>query len=88
MTQPIRIKDHEKDARLVRARVVFGAIMVVALIGVCDGKVSLVVGVTDDLTARINAVELVQAGAAVVGGKGGGGRAAMAQAGGNDPEVG
>ena len=34
MTQPIRIKDHEKDARLVRARVVFGAIMVVALIGV------------------------------------------------------
>jgi len=31
MTQPIRIKDHEKDARLVRSRVVFGAIMVVAL---------------------------------------------------------
>jgi cell division protein FtsI/penicillin-binding protein 2 len=34
MTQPIRIKDHEKDARLVRSRVVFGAIMVVTLIGV------------------------------------------------------
>ncbi|MCT6980954.1 hypothetical protein M1697_23020, partial [Salmonella enterica subsp. enterica serovar Oranienburg] len=34
MTQPIRIKDHEKDARLVRSRFVFGAIMVVTLIGV------------------------------------------------------
>ena len=34
MSQPIRIKDHEKDARLVRGRVVFGAIMVVCLIGV------------------------------------------------------
>ena len=31
MTQPIRIKDHEKDARLVRARVVFGAVLVVVL---------------------------------------------------------
>ena len=34
MPQPIRIKDHEKDARLVRGRVVFGAIAVVTLIGV------------------------------------------------------
>jgi penicillin-binding protein 2 len=34
MPQPIRIKDHEKDARLVRSRVVFGAITVVTLIGV------------------------------------------------------
>lgn len=34
MSQPIRIKDHEKDARLVRGRVVFGAIAVVCLIGV------------------------------------------------------
>ena len=34
MSQPIRIKDHEKDARLVRNRVVFGAILVVCLIGV------------------------------------------------------
>ena len=32
MPQPIRIKDHEKDARLVRGRVVFGAITVVTLI--------------------------------------------------------
>ena len=32
MSQPIRIKDHEKDARLVRSRVVFGAIAVMLLI--------------------------------------------------------
>ncbi len=57
---------------------------VVALVSVNDGKASLVVGVTDDLTARINAVDLVRAGAAAVGGKGGGGRPDMAQAGGPD----
>ena len=57
---------------------------VVALVSVTGGKVSLVVGVTDDLTDRIDAVELVRAGAAAVGGKGGGGRPDMAQAGGPD----
>src|SRR5260370_663387 len=49
-----------------------------------DGKVSLVVGVTDDLTARISAVDLVRLGAEALGGKGGGGRPDMAQAGGPD----
>jgi alanyl-tRNA synthetase len=58
---------------------------VVALVGTNDGKASLVVGVTDDLTARINAVDLVRVGAEMLGGKGGGGRADMAQAGGPDP---
>jgi alanyl-tRNA synthetase len=48
------------------------------------GKVSLVAGVTKDLTGRIKAGELVKAAAAKVGGKGGG-RPDMAQAGGNDP---
>lgn len=57
---------------------------VVALVSVDDGKVSLVVGVTADLTGTINAVDLVRVGAAVVGGKGGGGRPDMAQAGGAD----
>ena len=57
---------------------------VVALVSVSDGKASLVVGVTDDLTSRVNAVDLVKAGAAAVGGKGGGGRPDMAQAGGPD----
>ncbi len=47
-----------------------------------DGKGGLVVGVTDDLTSRYNAVDLVRAGASVLGGKGGGGRPDLAQAGG------
>ena len=59
---------------------------VVAFVTVTDGKASLVVGVTDDLTARISAVDLVREGAAALGGKGGGGRPDMAQAGGPDGE--
>ncbi len=57
---------------------------VVALGSVNDGKASLVVGVTDDLTDRVDAVKLVRAGSAAVGGRGGGGRPDMAQAGGPD----
>jgi alanyl-tRNA synthetase len=57
---------------------------VVALITVNEGKASLVVGVTDDLTGRVSAIDLVRAGSAAVGGKGGGGRPDMAQAGGPD----
>ncbi len=58
---------------------------VVAIVGVSeDGKAGIVVGVTKDLTAELNAVDLVRAGAAVLGGKGGGGRPDMAQAGGPD----
>ena len=49
-----------------------------------DGKASIVIGVTDDLTGRFDAVALVRAGAAALGGKGGGGRPDMAQAGGPD----
>ena len=47
-----------------------------------DGKAGIVVGVTDDLTKRFNAVDLVRKGAEALGGKGGGGRPDMAQAGG------
>jgi len=57
---------------------------VVALVSVVDGKAGLVVGVTDGLTGRINAVDLVRVGAAALGGKGGGGRPDLAQAGGPD----
>jgi len=57
---------------------------VVALVSTAGGKASLVVGVTDDLTGTISAVDLVRAGSAAVGGKGGGGRPDMAQAGGPD----
>jgi alanyl-tRNA synthetase len=57
---------------------------VVAFVAVADGKASLVVGVTGDLTKRISAVDLVKLGAEALGGKGGGGRPDMAQAGGPD----
>jgi alanyl-tRNA synthetase len=57
---------------------------VCAAVAVNDGKASLVVGVTDDLTDSQSAVELVRVGSAAVGGKGGGGRSDMAQAGGPD----
>lgn len=57
---------------------------VVALVSVSDGKASVVVGVTEDLIDKISAVDLVRAGSAAVGGKGGGGRPDMAQAGGPD----
>jgi alanyl-tRNA synthetase len=56
---------------------------VILLAAVADGKVSLIAGVTSDLTARFKAGELVSFVAAQVGGKGGG-RADMAQAGGTD----
>lgn len=49
-----------------------------------DDKASVVVGVSKDLTAKYNAVDLVRAASAVVGGQGGGGRPDMAQAGGSD----
>jgi len=56
----------------------------VAFVAVNGGKAALLVGVTDDLTAKLSAVDLVRAGAEALGGKGGGGRPDMAQAGGPD----
>jgi alanyl-tRNA synthetase len=58
---------------------------VVAIVGVTgDGKAGVVVGVTGDLTSRYNAVDLARAASVALGGKGGGGRPDMAQAGGPD----
>ncbi|MGD0851423.1 DHHA1 domain-containing protein, partial [Bradyrhizobium sp.] len=58
---------------------------VVAIVGVTgDGKAGVVVGVTPDLVARFNAVDLVRVASEALGGKGGGGRPDMAQAGGPD----
>ncbi|MGJ4885629.1 MULTISPECIES: alanine--tRNA ligase [unclassified Bradyrhizobium] len=58
---------------------------VVALVATSeDGKAGVVVGVTADLTSRFNAVDLVRAASEALGGKGGGGRPDMAQAGGPD----
>jgi alanyl-tRNA synthetase len=58
---------------------------VILLAAVSDGKVSLIAGVTADVTAKVKAGELVNFVAQQVGGKGGG-RADMAQAGGTQPE--
>ena len=57
---------------------------VVALVAVNDGRATVAVGVTDDLTGSRNAVELLRKAVAAVGGQGGGGRPDMAQGGGPD----
>ena len=60
----------------------------VAVVSSSEGKASLVVGVTADLTDRVSAVDLVRVGSEALGGKGGGGRPDMAQAGGPDAAAG
>jgi alanyl-tRNA synthetase len=57
---------------------------VVALVSTAEGKASIVVGVSGERASKFNAVDLVRAASAAVGGKGGGGRPDMAQAGGPD----
>jgi alanyl-tRNA synthetase len=57
---------------------------VVAMVAVNDGRASVAVGVTDDLTGSRNAVDLVRAAVSALGGQGGGGRPDMAQGGGPD----
>ena len=57
---------------------------VVALVAVNDGKAAILVSVSEDLTSKYNAVELVKAGVETLGGKGGGGRPDFAQGGGPD----
>ena len=69
--------DRLKD-QLQSAAIVLGAVN--------DGKVSLIAGITKDLTAKVKAGELVNFVASQVGGKGGG-RPDMAQAGGNNPDA-
>ncbi len=65
-----------------KTRLGSGVILLVADTG---GRAAVAAGVTDDLTDRISAVEIVRAAAEALGGKGGGGRPDMAQAGGTDP---
>ncbi|OCX67119.1 alanine--tRNA ligase [Thioclava sp. SK-1] len=64
-----------------KAKIGSGAVLVVADTG---GKAAVAAGVTADLTQRLSAVEMVRAAAGALGGKGGGGRPDMAQAGGAD----
>jgi len=62
---------------------------IAAFVGISDGKAAIAVGVTDDLAgSAADAVELVRAGSAALGGKGGGGRADFAQGGGPDIDKG
>jgi alanyl-tRNA synthetase len=81
IVEGVSAKDLKSLADDAKAKVGSG---VVAFAAVADGKASLVVGVTDDLKERISAVDLVRLGAEALGGKGGGGRPDMAQAGGPD----
>lgn len=60
---------------------------VVTLVSTNEGKASIVIGVTEDLTGKVSAVELVKIGAEALGGKGGGGRPDMAQAGGPNADA-
>ncbi len=60
-----------------------GAVLLIADTG---GKAAVAAGVTEDLTDRLSAVDMVRAAVAELGGKGGGGRPAMAQGGGSAPE--
>jgi alanyl-tRNA synthetase len=80
--QGIEVKDLKSLADQGKKQIGSG---VVALIATSeDGKASVVVGVTPDLTSRFSAVDLVRKASEVLGGKGGGGKPDMAQAGGPD----
>ncbi|WP_375164706.1 alanine--tRNA ligase [Temperatibacter marinus] len=57
---------------------------IIAYVATNDGKAALVVGVTEDVVGNFSAVDLIRAAVPAVGGKGGGGRPDMAQAGGPD----
>ena len=75
-------KDLPAMVDALKERVGSGAVLVVADTG---GKAAVAAGVTPDLTGRLSAVDIVKAAAAALGGKGGGGRPDLAQAGGADP---
>ncbi|WP_044563934.1 alanine--tRNA ligase [Azospirillum sp. B4] len=79
----IEAKDLKPLADEIKGQIGSGVVLLVAK---GEGKVTLVAGVTADLTGRFNAVDLVKIAAAAVGGKGGGGRPDMAQAGGSEPD--
>ncbi|WP_298256918.1 alanine--tRNA ligase [Bradyrhizobium sp.] len=78
----IEMKDLKSLADEGKRLVGSGVVAIVNTAG--DGKAGVVVGVTSDLTARYNAVDLVRVASEALGGKGGGGRPDMAQAGGPD----
>jgi alanyl-tRNA synthetase len=74
-------KDLRSSVDTMKQRVGSG---IAALIAVNEGRASVAVGVTDDLTGQISAVDLLKAAVTALGGQGGGGRPDMAQGGGPD----
>jgi alanyl-tRNA synthetase len=78
----IEAKDLKGLADDAKASIGSGVVLLIAVSD--DGKASAVVSVTEDLTSRFSAVDLVRVASAALGGKGGGGRPDMAQAGGPD----
>ena len=82
MVEGIEIKDLKSLADEGKKQLGSGVVALVAT--TADGKASIVVGVTPDLVARFSAVDLVRRASEVLGGKGGGGKPDMAQAGGPD----
>ena len=64
-----------------KSRMGSGAVLLIADTG---GKAAVAAGVSDDLTSRVSAVDLVKVAVAELGGKGGGGRPDLAQGGGRD----
>ena len=82
VVEGIEIKDLKSLADEGKKQLGSGVVALVAT--TADGKASIVVGVTPDLVARISAVDLVRRASEVLGGKGGGGKPDMAQAGGPD----
>jgi len=78
----VEMKDLKSLADEAKDKVGSGVVAIVALAK--DGKASAVVGVTNDQTSRFDAVKLVRIASEKLGGKGGGGRPDMAQAGGPD----
>jgi alanyl-tRNA synthetase len=78
----IDLKDLRSLADAGKKEIGSGVVVIVAVTD--EGKAGVVVGVTQDLTQRFSAVDLVRKGAEALGGKGGGGRPDLAQAGGPD----
>jgi alanyl-tRNA synthetase len=78
----VEMKDLKSLADGAKGSIASGVVAIVGVAG--DGKAGVVVAVTDDLTTRFDAVALVRAASEALGGKGGGGRRDMAQAGGPD----
>ena len=77
----------KKEPKIDEGKKKLGSGIVILVANDPEGKAALVVGVTGDLTTANNAVQMVQAGVAELGGKGGGGRPDMAQGGGPDGKL-